>query len=125
MSAVTTPGFDGADPGMGAPTSRFRADSAAESARGAAVSTTESAAESVDLVAEFTVEPFVEGHPGPHVLAALAAAQTPGLQVDVGPFGTEVRGDSASVSDAIARVITSAMAQGATRVSIQVQRRSA
>ncbi len=77
-----------------------------------------------ELVAEFTVEPFVEGHPGPHVLAALEAARTAGLHVEVGPFGTEVQGDATRVSDAIAQVIASAMAQGATRVSIQVQRRS-
>ena len=44
---------------------------------------------------EFTVEPFVEGRPGPHVKAAIDAASRRGLEVDVGPFSTivDVPGD--------------------------------
>ena len=37
---------------------------------------------------EFTVEPFVEGAPGPHVTAAVAAADALGATVEFGPFGT-------------------------------------
>jgi uncharacterized protein YqgV (UPF0045/DUF77 family) len=79
-------------------------------------------ADSGDLVAEFTVEPFVDGHPGPHVIAAFDAARAAGVGVEVGPFGTEMRGSAQTISTAVARVISSAMAQGATRVSLQVRR---
>ena len=48
----------------------------------------------VQITAEFTVEPFVEGAPGPHVLAAIQVAESAGLAVDVGPFGTTVVGES-------------------------------
>ncbi len=37
---------------------------------------------------EFTVEPFVEGNPGPHVLAAVAAVEQHGIHVEFGPFGS-------------------------------------
>lgn len=75
------------------------------------------------LTVEFTVEPFVEGAPGPHVRAAVEAAERSGLAVDVGPFGTGVTGDDddavLAVVDAIVRA---AVAAGATRVSLQVVR---
>ncbi len=35
---------------------------------------------------EFTVEPFVEGRPGPHVAAAIDAARASGADVDVGHY---------------------------------------
>ena len=47
----------------------------------------------VSLVVEFTIEPFVEGEPGPHVRAAVEAAEQSGVTVDFGPFGTTVSGD--------------------------------
>ena len=37
---------------------------------------------------EFTVEPFVEGQPGPHVQAALDAATDAGADVEFGPFSS-------------------------------------
>ena len=46
----------------------------------------------VEISAEFTIEPFVEGAPGPHVRAAINVAEAAGLAVDVGPFGTAVSG---------------------------------
>jgi uncharacterized protein YqgV (UPF0045/DUF77 family) len=76
----------------------------------------------VALVVEFTIEPFVEGDPGPHVRAAVEAAERSGLAVDFGPFGTSVSGDDASVLDAVDRILRAATAAGATRVSLQVQR---
>ena len=39
----------------------------------------------VSLRLEYTVEPFVEGAPGPHVTAALEAAGATGLDVEFGP----------------------------------------
>ncbi len=74
----------------------------------------------MSTVAEFTIEPFVEGDPGPHVRAAIAVAEAAGLAVDVGPFGTAVEGESAAVLDAVDGVVRAAVANGATRVSLQL-----
>jgi len=76
------------------------------------------------LTVEFTVEPFVEGDPGPHVRAAVEAAERSGLAVDVGPFGTTVTGDDGTVLDVVDAVVRAAVAAGATRVSLQVVRRT-
>jgi uncharacterized protein YqgV (UPF0045/DUF77 family) len=76
----------------------------------------------VSLVVEFTIEPFVEGEPGPHVRAAVEAAQQSGLVVDFGPFGTTVSGDDGAVLDAIDAILRAATAAGATRVSLQLAR---
>ncbi|MCU1360189.1 MAG: hypothetical protein JWN99_1478 [Ilumatobacteraceae bacterium] len=80
------------------------------------------------LTLEFTIEPFVEGNPGPHVLQAVAAAEALGAAVDFGPFGS-----SCTIADDLAAqvtgaVIAAAFANGATRVLLsadRVQRASA
>jgi uncharacterized protein YqgV (UPF0045/DUF77 family) len=81
----------------------------------------------VALVVEFTVEPFVDGAPGPHVRAAVEAARDAatraGLHVEVGPFGTSVSGDDTAVLDTLDSVVRSAVAAGATAVSLRVERR--
>lgn len=74
------------------------------------------------LVVEFTVEPFVEGAPGPHVQAALDAARASGLDVDFGPFGTSVSGPDDEVLATLDAIVRAAVAAGATRVSVQVAR---
>jgi uncharacterized protein YqgV (UPF0045/DUF77 family) len=74
------------------------------------------------LHAEFTVEPFVDGSPGPHVRAAVEAAEAAGLTVDFGPFGTSMSGDDQAVLDAVDAVIRAALSAGATRVSLQLER---
>jgi uncharacterized protein YqgV (UPF0045/DUF77 family) len=74
------------------------------------------------LVVEFTIEPFVEGEPGPHVRAAVEAAERSGLSVDFGPFGTTVTGDDAAVLDAVDGLLRAATAAGASRVSLQLVR---
>lgn len=71
---------------------------------------------------EFTIEPFVEGRPGPHVTAAIAAAEARGLAVDVGPFGSSVVLELADVGDVVAALSDAAMANGATHVSVHVAR---
>jgi hypothetical protein len=74
------------------------------------------------LLLEFTIEPFVEGRPGRHVVAAVAAAEALGASIDFGPFGSscEVSADQAgAVADAI---ITAAFANGATHVSLHAER---
>ena len=70
--------------------------------------------------AEFIVEPFEEGHLGPHVSAAIAAAERAGLTPDVGPFGTSIEGGVASVLAALDTVLADSLAAGATRISVQL-----
>ncbi len=78
---------------------------------------------SMEIEAEFTVEPFVEGEPGDHVQAAFDAVRAEGLDVEVGPFGSSVVGPADRVSRAIGRLVADATAAGATRISFQVTRR--
>ncbi|MCS5677752.1 MAG: thiamine-binding protein [Actinomycetota bacterium] len=74
----------------------------------------------MEISAEFTIEPFVEGAPGPHVRAAIDVAEAAGLAVDVGPFGTSVSGESESVLETVDAVVRAAIDRGATRVSLQL-----
>jgi uncharacterized protein YqgV (UPF0045/DUF77 family) len=74
------------------------------------------------LQVEFTVEPFVQGSPGPHVRAAVAAAESAGLDVEFGPFGTSVSGGDDAVLDAVDGIVRAAIGAGATRVSLQIER---
>jgi uncharacterized protein YqgV (UPF0045/DUF77 family) len=74
------------------------------------------------LTVEFTIEPFVPGEPGPHVRAAVEAAERSGLAVDFGPFGTAVTGDDEAMLAAVDRILRAAVAAGATRISLQVAR---
>ena len=74
------------------------------------------------LRVEFTVEPFVEGSPGPHVEAALQAARGHGLDVDFGPFGSTIQGDDDVVLSAVDSLVRAAVGAGATRVSVQTTR---
>jgi uncharacterized protein YqgV (UPF0045/DUF77 family) len=69
---------------------------------------------------EFTVEPFTDGEPGPHVRAAIDAAVATGLAVDVGPFGTTADGPPPAAFDAVRDLLAAAFEQGASRVSVQV-----
>jgi len=71
---------------------------------------------------EFTVEPFRDGTPGPHVHAAVEAARGAGLPVDFGPFGSSVEGDDDRVLAAADSVVRAALGAGATRVSLQITR---
>jgi uncharacterized protein YqgV (UPF0045/DUF77 family) len=71
---------------------------------------------------EFTIEPFVEGRPGPHVTAAIAAAEASGLHVEVGPFGSSVSVDLAEIGGVIGAFTDAAIANGATHVSVHVSR---
>jgi len=71
---------------------------------------------------EFTVEPFTDGAPGPHVRAAVAAARAQAVDVEFGPFGTSVEGDDDDVLAAADAATRAAIGAGASRVSIQVTR---
>ena len=72
------------------------------------------------LLLEFTIEPFVEGSPGPHVSAGIEAARAAGAEVEVGPFGTTAFGEADVVIDAVQRLLRDATAAGAERISLQV-----
>lgn len=74
------------------------------------------------LRAEFTVEPFLPGKPGPHVRAAIDAAGAEGLTVEVGPFGSSIDGREAAVLAAVARLHAAAFAAGAQRVVVEMLR---
>jgi hypothetical protein len=74
------------------------------------------------LTLEFTIEPFVEGQPGPHVLRAVAAVEQLGYSVEFGPFGS-----SCSVPDDRAELVAGAIfreafANGASVVSLSAER---
>ena len=71
-------------------------------------------------VLEFTVEPFVEGAPGPHVEAAVEAATAAGAAVEFGPFGSTCRATAELMPEIIAAVTRAAFANGATHVSLHV-----
>jgi uncharacterized protein YqgV (UPF0045/DUF77 family) len=74
------------------------------------------------LVVEFTVEPFVEGKPGPHVTNAVAAVESHGIAVEFGPFGSVFRVGEAPMPTVIADMMRAAYANGATFVSVSVSR---
>ena len=76
--------------------------------------------ESVNITAEFTIEPFADGAPGPHVRAAIEVAESAGLVVDVGPFGTSVSGSADEVLTTVSDLTRAAVDHGATRVSLQL-----
>ena len=74
------------------------------------------------LVLEFTIEPFVEGHPGPHVLSAVAAAEELGMTVEFGPFGSTCTLSSERVGEVSGAIIAAAFAHGATHVTLHAER---
>lgn len=71
---------------------------------------------------EFTIEPFVEGQPGPHVQAAVAAAEAAGVGVEFGPFGSTCRAPAATMPAVVAAIVDAAFANGATHVSLHLAR---
>ena len=74
------------------------------------------------LLLEFTIEPFHEGNPGPHVRAAVEAAEALGATVEFGPFGSSCRVAEAEVAAVSGAVVAAAFAQGATHVSLHAER---
>ena len=74
-------------------------------------------------MAEFTIEPFEPSNPGPHVRAAIEAVEAAArsdLTVEVGPFGTTVRGPAADVLSIVDVASRTAIQNGASRVSLQI-----
>lgn len=69
---------------------------------------------------ELLVEPFKEGQPGPHVVAALESLEAAGLEVELGPFASTSVGEVADVAAAIGEMVTASMQAGATRITVQI-----
>ena len=76
----------------------------------------------MELRLEFTIEPFLDGRPGPHVRAALDEAVRMGLEPEMGPFGTTVEGDASTVLAGLGPIVGAAVGAGATRLSLSVSR---
>jgi hypothetical protein len=74
------------------------------------------------LRVEFTVEPFVEGQPGRHVLAAVDAVRALGPEVDFGPFASSFEATDELAARALSALVAAAYGHGATHVSLQVER---
>ncbi|WP_167474475.1 MULTISPECIES: thiamine-binding protein [Nocardia] len=75
------------------------------------------------LRAEFTTEPFRgEGDPPPHATEALAALEKLGLTCEFGPLGTLVAGPAAALLPALQQMLVVAFGNGASRVTLQVER---
>ena len=74
------------------------------------------------LRVEFTVEPFVDAHPGAHVRAAWGAVEALGCELVQGPFSSETSVSVADAPSVIAEVVRAAFAGGATHVSFLVDR---
>jgi hypothetical protein len=70
------------------------------------------------LTLEFTIEPFVAGHPGPHVLEAVAAAEALGASVEFGPFGSTCTVPVERAGEISRAIIDTAFAHGATFVTL-------
>jgi hypothetical protein len=76
------------------------------------------------LLLEFTIEPFVEGQPGPHVTSAIEAAQSLGYEIEFGPFGSSCSVPAAEAGQVARAVVDAAFANGATHVSLHAERLS-
>ena len=74
------------------------------------------------LLLEFTIEPFREGNPGPHVTAAVAAAEALGVEVEFGPFGSSCTVAQEQVAAVSGAVVAAAFANGASHVSLHAER---
>ena len=73
------------------------------------------------LLLEFTIEPFTEGNPGPHVRAAVDAAEALGVEVEFGPFGSSCTVAQSQLHEVSGAVIAAAFAHGATHVNLHVE----
>lgn len=72
------------------------------------------------LRVEFTIEPFVEGRPGPHVTAAIEAVRRIADDLEIGPFGSSCTIAPDRLAELLATLGGTAFDGGATRLTIQV-----
>jgi len=71
---------------------------------------------------EFTIEPFVEGQPGQHVLAPIEAAHVLGVEVELGPFGSSCVTREDQTPEVVAAIVRAALDHGATNVNVDISR---
>jgi uncharacterized protein YqgV (UPF0045/DUF77 family) len=77
----------------------------------------------MQLRAEFTTEPFHgEGDPPAHATEPADRLRAAGFEVEFGPLGTGVSGDRDLLLDALRDAVATALAHGAHRVTLQVER---
>lgn len=69
---------------------------------------------------EFTIEPFVEGRPGPHVTEVILAVQGLGVDVEVGPFGSGCLVAQDQAGAVASMIVATALAHGASHVNIDI-----
>ncbi len=69
---------------------------------------------------EFTIEPFVEGQLGPHVLGPVEAVRALGVDVELGPFGSGCDTTDEQTPVVAAAIVREAFANGATHVNLDV-----
>jgi uncharacterized protein YqgV (UPF0045/DUF77 family) len=74
-----------------------------------------------ELVAEFTIHPFIEGQMELHVQAGVDAARQTGLAIEVGPLGTALAGPRDEVLTGLSNVLRSAIEAGAEAVQVKVE----
>jgi len=72
---------------------------------------------------EFTIEPFVEGQPGQHVLAPIEAAHVLGVEVELGPFGSSCVTREDQTPEVVAAIVRAALDHGAADVYVDIARR--
>lgn len=70
---------------------------------------------------EFTIEPFVEGEPPARVTETVAALESLGCTVEIGPFGSSFVVDATRVGEALAVLVSTAYSHGATHVTVGTQ----
>lgn len=71
---------------------------------------------------EVLVEPFRENDPGRHVMAAVEAMNTAGLEADMGPFATTAEGDLETIITATTELLRHSFEAGAASVQVRVDR---
>lgn len=69
---------------------------------------------------EFTVEPFVEGRPGPHVTAPVDAVRALGVEIDIGPFGSSCSVDDERIGEIVGAIVHAAVGRGASHVNVDI-----
>lgn len=69
---------------------------------------------------EFTIEPFLEGKPGPHVTAPVDAVQELGIEIEMGPFGSGCNVERQQVEAVVATIVRTALEHGASHVNIDI-----
>lgn len=69
---------------------------------------------------EFTIEPFVEAHPGDHVTAPIDALAAIGITAEIGPFGSGCDVPSDRIGDVVATVVRTAIQHGATHINVDI-----